>query len=197
RAIKPTNRTRARHQRLTIAPTFFEQAKRHLSRKAANIDRLMFARSQCRVLKGRDLRHSLARGLFFTTLTGGISMLLEQRTYDIDPGVPMQEFLQNYEQLGLPAQKEILEGFVGYFTTEFGTQNLVHHVWASEDLEERRRRRAALVQDPRWQECISIVRPMIIRWNNVIMYPTSFSPMRSLPIQPLDDMTAFNFMQGK
>jgi len=124
-------------------------------------------------------------------------MLLEQRTYDIDPGVPMQEFLQNYEQLGLPAQKEILEGFVGYFTTEFGTQNQVHHFWAFEDLEERRRRRAALAQDPRWQECISIVRPMIIRWNNVIMYPTSFSPMRSLPIQPLDDMTAFNFMQGK
>jgi len=120
-------------------------------------------------------------------------MLVEQRTYDIDPGVPMQDFLSAYETIGLPAQKRILEGFLGYFTTEFGTQNQVRHFWAFPDLEDRRIRRAELAADPEWQRCIQVVRPMIIRWDNTIMYPTKFSPIRELPVQPMDELTAFNY----
>lgn len=120
-------------------------------------------------------------------------MIVEQRTYDINPGVPMQDFLKAYSELGLPAQKRILEGFLGYFTTEFGTQNQVKHFWAFTDLEDRRARRAALAQDPDWQACIEVVRPMIIRWDNVIMYPTSFSPIREFPVRPTEELTAFTF----
>jgi NIPSNAP len=120
-------------------------------------------------------------------------VLVEQRTYDISPGIPMSDFLKNYETLGLPAQKRILEGFLGYFTTEFGTQNQVRHFWAFTDLEDRRRRRAALADDPEWQECIAVVRPMIIRWDNLIMYPTAFSPIRELPVAPIEPNTAFTY----
>ncbi|MYW96094.1 NIPSNAP family protein [Amycolatopsis rubida] len=122
-------------------------------------------------------------------------MLVEQRTYDIDPGIPLPEFLDNYESLGLPAQKRILEGFLGYFTTEFGTQNQVRHFWAFRDLEDRRRRRAELAADPDWQACIKVVRPMIIRWDNTIMYPTGFSPIRELPVAPTEPLTAFSYGQ--
>lgn len=115
------------------------------------------------------------------------------RTYDIDPGVPMAEFLKNYEELGLPAQKRILEGFLGYFTTEFGTQNQVRHFWAFQDLNDRQARRAALAADPEWQACIAVVRPMIIRWENTIMNPTSFSPIRELPVAPTEALTAFTY----
>lgn len=110
-------------------------------------------------------------------------MLIEQRTYDIKPGVPIQQFLDEYECLGLPAQRRILGGLVGYFVTEFGVQNQVNHFWSYTDLEDRRRRRTALASDPEWQTCIAVVRPMITRWENKIMYPTSFSPIRDHPFQ--------------
>ena len=124
-------------------------------------------------------------------------MLIEQRTYDINPGTPMADFLREYSQRGLPAQKRILEGFLGYFVTEFGTQNQVNHFWAFTDLEDRRRRRAELAADPEWQDCINVVRPMIVRWDNKIMYPTDFSPIRSLPIATDDELTAFTFNPAK
>ncbi|SDT35036.1 NIPSNAP family protein [Microterricola viridarii] len=120
-------------------------------------------------------------------------MLIEQRTYDINPGTPMADFLREYSTRGLPAQKRILGGFLGYFVTEFGTQNQVNHFWAFADLEERRRRRAELAADPEWQDCIGVVRPMIIRWDNKIMYPTEFSPIRSLPVATDEPLTAFTF----
>lgn len=116
-------------------------------------------------------------------------MLVEQRTYDINPGIPMAEFLGNYERLGLPAQTRILEGLLGYFVTEFGTQNQVKHFWAFRDLEDRRERRARLAADADWQACIAVVRPMIIRWDSSIMYPTSFSPIRSLPVDAGDALS--------
>ncbi|WP_217135912.1 NIPSNAP family protein [Leucobacter chinensis] len=127
-------------------------------------------------------------------------MIIEMRTYDIDPGIPMPEFLEAYERLGLPTQKRILEGFLGYFVTEIGTQNQVRHFWAFTDLNERQRRRAELAADAQWQECIKVVRPMIARWDNTIMSPTSFSPIRELPVAPgaLGDEgpNAFTFGQG-
>lgn len=120
-------------------------------------------------------------------------MLVEQRIYDLHPGVPMQDFLSAYAEKGLPTQRRILSGFLGYFTTEFGVQNQVNHFWAFTDLEDRRRRRAELAADPNWQECIAIVRPMIAKWENKIMYPTDFSPIRSLPVNCAETDTAFDF----
>ncbi|MCC3359464.1 NIPSNAP family protein [Bacillus sp. REN16] len=119
-------------------------------------------------------------------------MIVEQRTYDINPGTPLTDFLSNYEMLGLEVQKRILKGFLGYFTNEFGTQNQVTHFWAFKDLEDRREKRAELAASPEWQECISVVRRMIVRWENKIMYPTNFSPIRSLPIAVNDTNTAFD-----
>ena len=120
-------------------------------------------------------------------------MLVEQRTYNIKPGIPMKEFLDSYSSLGLPVQKRILDGFLGYFTNEFGLQNQVTHLWAFTDLEDRRVRRQRLAEDPDWQACIAVVRPMLDSQENKILYPTEFSPIRSLPIASDDPLTAFNF----
>lgn len=123
-------------------------------------------------------------------------MIVEQRTYDINPGVPLTDFLSNYEKFGLDVQKKILKGFLGYFTNEFGTQNQVTHFWVFKDLEDRREKRAELAKSPEWQHCISIVRPMIVRWDNKILYPTDFSPIRSFPIAVDDEHTAFKLTDG-
>ena len=109
-------------------------------------------------------------------------MLVEERTYVLYTGVKLNDYLECYETVGLPAQKEILGGFLGYFVTEFGTLNQLTHLWAYDDLEDRRLRRAKLAENEPWQQCLEIIRPMIKTMENKIMYPTSFSPIRSLPI---------------
>ncbi|MFE7705957.1 NIPSNAP family protein [Streptomyces sp. NPDC057486] len=118
-------------------------------------------------------------------------MIVEQRTYVLHTGASLAEYLDAYENIGLPAQRPILGGFLGYFVTEFGIQNELNHFWAYSDLEERRTRRAELAQSPQWQKCLLIIRPMIMTMQNKIMYPTSFSPIRSLPVTVQDADTAF------
>lgn len=109
-------------------------------------------------------------------------MVVEERTYVLHTGVSLADYLRIYETEGLPAQKPILGGFLGYFVTEFGTQNQLVHLWAYADLEDRRARRAQLAGNPQWQGCLAKIRPMIMTMENRIMYPTSFSPIRTLPV---------------
>lgn len=122
-------------------------------------------------------------------------MIVEQRTYVLHTGASLAEYLDAYENIGLPVQKPILGGFLGYFVTEFGTQNELNHFWAYADLEDRRARRAELAEDARWQKCLAIIRPMIMTMQNKIMYPTSFSPIRTLPVTATDDDTAFGSIE--
>jgi hypothetical protein len=118
-------------------------------------------------------------------------MIVEQRIYVLHTGAKLSEYLDAYENVGLPVQREILGGFMGYFLTEFGTQNELNHFWAYTDLEDRRERRARLAEDPTWQSCLETIRPMIMTMQNKIMYPTSFSPIRTLPVRVDDPHTAF------
>ncbi|WP_018296846.1 NIPSNAP family protein [Corynebacterium lubricantis] len=107
-------------------------------------------------------------------------MLVEQRRYVLHPGQNIGEYLKIYEEVGLPIQKEILGGFLGYFVTELGIQNEVTHMWAFDDLETRKSRRAELNANERWQECIQQIRPMLVSMENKIMYPTTFSPIQDM-----------------
>lgn len=103
--------------------------------------------------------------------------LIEERIYVLHTGAKLSEYLEIYEREGLAVQKPILGGFLGYFVTELGTQNQLVHLWMYADLEDRRRRRAELAADARWQSCLEKIRPMIMTMENRIMYPTSFSPV--------------------
>lgn len=118
--------------------------------------------------------------------------VVEERTYVLHTGASLTEYLEAYEGIGLPVQKPILGGFLGYFATELGTQNQLVHLWMYTDLEERRRRRAQLTGDPQWQRCLSIIRPMIMTMENRILYPTRFSPIRSLPVTTGEAHTALH-----
>jgi len=119
-------------------------------------------------------------------------MLVEQRTYVLVTSASLREYLHHYETIGLPVQKPILGGFLGYFVTEFGVQNQLVHLWAYADLEDRRRRREELAANEQWQRCLAIIRPMIMTMENKVMYPTSFSPIRSLPVQTGEEHTALS-----
>lgn len=110
-------------------------------------------------------------------------MIVEERIYVLHTHVNVKEYLSIYASEGLPVQLEILGGFLGYFTTEFGVQNQLVHWWAYENLEIRRKRRAKLAEQPAWQQCLRKIRPMIMTMENRIMIPTAFSPLpgASLP----------------
>ena len=68
-------------------------------------------------------------------------MIVEERMYVLHTEVNIADYMAIYTSEGLPLQREILGGFLGYFTTEIGTQNQLVHFWAYADLEERRKRR--------------------------------------------------------
>lgn len=108
-------------------------------------------------------------------------MIVEERMYVLHAHAGVAEYLRVYESEGLPVQVPILGACLGYFVTEFGTQNQLVHLWGFADLEERRRRREVLAADPRWQACVAKLRPMILTMENRILVPTRFSPMRELP----------------
>ncbi|MFG1212067.1 NIPSNAP family protein [Xanthobacter flavus] len=103
-------------------------------------------------------------------------MIVEERMYVLHTEVNIADYMAIYTSEGLPLQREILGGFLGYFTTEIGTQNQLVHFWAYADLEERRKRREKLAAQPGWQACLVKIRPMIMTMENRILVPTAFSP---------------------
>lgn len=104
-------------------------------------------------------------------------MIVEERIYVLHTEVDVNEYLRIYKTEGLPLQLEILGGFLGYFTTEIGMLNQLVHFWAYADLEDRRRRRARLAEQPGWRGCLAKIRPMIRSMENRILLPTDFSPL--------------------
>jgi hypothetical protein len=120
-------------------------------------------------------------------------MIIEERIYVLHTGVALSDYMEAYEGIGLPAQRRILEGFLGYFVSEIGTLNQLVHLWAYTDLEDRRVRREALALDEDWQRCLKIIRPMIMTMENKILLPTKFSPIRTLPVRNDEPHTAFTF----
>jgi hypothetical protein len=104
-------------------------------------------------------------------------VIVEERTYTLEVG-KVAEYLRLYEEEGLAIQTRILPRMVGYFSTEIGTLNQIVHLWAYEDLEERRRKRAELVADEEWLAYVAKVRPLILHQENRILIPAPFSPIR-------------------
>ena len=104
-------------------------------------------------------------------------MIVEERIYRIRTG-RMSRYLQLVREEGLAIQQPILGHLVGYFTTEIGALSQVTHMWAYADLEDRRRRRQQLADDPRWQAFLPKLSENIEQAENRILLPTDFSPLR-------------------
>ena len=95
-------------------------------------------------------------------------MYVEERMYRLHAG-KAAEYFKNYEEFGLKVQLKHLPNLVGYYTTEVGELNLVVHMWAYDDLNDRERRRAAMQADPEWQAYLVKNRPFMISQETRIM----------------------------
>lgn len=104
-------------------------------------------------------------------------MIVEERDYRLKPG-KLGEFVNAYEEQGLPLQLEMLGTFLGYFTTEVGELNHVVALWAYDSLDDRLRRRDAMMADPRWQAYLNRVTHLLDVQQVRFLRPTRFSPIR-------------------
>ena len=104
-------------------------------------------------------------------------MIVEERIYRIRTG-GMGTYLKLVREEGLAIQQPILGRLIGYFTTEVGPLSQITHLWAYADLEDRRRRRQQLADDPRWQAFLPKLAETIEQAENRILLPTDFSPLR-------------------
>ena len=95
-------------------------------------------------------------------------MYIEERMYTLYPG-KVDEYLRHYEQFGMPVQLRHQPYMLGYYFTEVGTQNMIVHMWAYEDLNQRTRCREALFADPDWQAYRPKIQPFLITMETRIM----------------------------
>ncbi len=103
-------------------------------------------------------------------------MIIEKRTYTLYPG-KQQEFLALYEAEGFPLHTRYLR-MIGYFTSDIGALNQIITMWGYESMQEREERRARLYADPAWIAFAPKTTHLIQKMENMILRPTSFSPIR-------------------
>lgn len=103
-------------------------------------------------------------------------MLYELRTYRLKTGT-VPAYLKLVEDEGIAIQQAHLGGLAGYFSTEIGPQNEIVHLWAYPSLDERERRRAALMQDARWLAFLPKIQALIETMETKILRAAPFSPL--------------------
>ena len=100
-------------------------------------------------------------------------MIVEQRIYTIKAGrVP--EYLALYQTEGFEVQSRHLGNPVGYYSSDIGELNQIIHMWQYDDLDDRQRRRTALLADPAWNSVVVKLYAMIERMENKILVPAPF-----------------------
>jgi len=104
-------------------------------------------------------------------------MIYEERTYTIVTG-RIQEYMKNYEELGLPVQLEVLGNLVGFFRTEIGGLNKVVHIWGYDSLDDRLDKREKLANHPDWPRYLEANLNLIVEQENRVLIPASFSPLQ-------------------
>ena len=103
-------------------------------------------------------------------------MIVEQRDYHVTTRQALRA-RSPVRREGIPLQQEFLGGLVGAFTTDIGALSTYTTLWRYDSYADREKRRAQLQADPRWQEFLAKVQPLMHTQQNRILVPTSFSPM--------------------
>lgn len=104
-------------------------------------------------------------------------MIIDERTYTVITGM-LPDYVRLYDEEGRAIQWGHLGEPIGWFTTEVGVLNQAVHLWRYESFEDRQTRRVAMLADPDWQVFFDKIKPMILKQENRLLVPTSFSPIR-------------------
>ena len=104
-------------------------------------------------------------------------MIYAERIYTIQPG-KLDQYMKNYEELGLPVQMTVIGNLVGFFHTEIGGLNKVVHIWGYENLDERLKKRAELAAHADWPAYLEANLEFIQSQENRLLIPAAFSPLK-------------------
>jgi hypothetical protein len=104
-------------------------------------------------------------------------VIVEQRDYHVHTG-KLARVVQLYADEGLALQQEHLGTFIGSFTTDIGALSTYTALWGYDSYAQREERRARLQADPRWQEFLTRLQPLLHTQQNRVLIPTAFSPIR-------------------
>ncbi|NBT29558.1 MAG: NIPSNAP family protein [Gammaproteobacteria bacterium] len=97
-------------------------------------------------------------------------MIVEERIYTLKIGA-LKAYRELYLAEGFEVQRSILGEPLGYYFTEFGTQNQVVHLWSYDSFDDRESRRTALFEHPDWLAYIQKAAPLVERQENRILKP--------------------------
>ncbi|MGJ7530625.1 NIPSNAP family protein [Variovorax sp. GB1P17] len=95
-------------------------------------------------------------------------MYIEQRTYTLVPG-GAAEYLQAYKEMGQSVQEGHLGPMLGCFTREVGELNQLVYLWPFESMDERIRRRKALMEDADFSAFRKRIRHLVVRQENTVL----------------------------
>lgn len=99
--------------------------------------------------------------------------IVDVRTYTLKHGAT-PDFLNAYQEHGMPVQLQHLGHNLGFFTSDIGPLNQVLHIWAYPSVEERARRRKAMNEDPRWPIYLERSAALLQSMENSLMVPAPF-----------------------
>ena len=108
-------------------------------------------------------------------------MIYEWRIYEVMPG-KMNVLHNLFEKTILKLFKEYDIKVVGFWETIVGTSNILYYMVAFEDVTKREKAWDAFYSDPEWlkawKETSKIEGPLTERVVNMLLKPTSYSPMK-------------------
>ena len=107
-------------------------------------------------------------------------MLVEQRIYTLVPG-GTAEYIRVYEEAGRATQERILGKMIGYYTRDVGELNQLIYLWPFASMEERSRRRDALLADPDFKVFRGRIRHLLVKQENSLLVPAG--PRQPVEIQ--------------
>lgn len=97
-------------------------------------------------------------------------MFVEQRIYSLVPG-GTAEYIKIYEAFGRAVQERILGPMLGYYTRDVGELNQLVYFWPFDSMDERSRRRTALMADAEFKEFRGRIRHLVVKQENTILVP--------------------------
>jgi len=101
--------------------------------------------------------------------------IYELRTYHLKPGT-MIEWANNWAR-GIQKRQKNQEAVGGFFS-EIGDLNVVHHLWAYKDLQNRKETRQAAWQTSGWDDTVYYTVPLIREMRSRILVPLEHSPLQ-------------------
>ncbi len=104
-------------------------------------------------------------------------MIVDLRTYTAKPG-RLGTWFKVYQEKAWDIQRKYLPKCVGFYSVETGVINRAVHLWEYQDVAERERCRAAMVQEPSWPGFVAESVSHLLSQDNRIMKSVPFWPMK-------------------